>query len=141
MWNWNSYTCYWKTMEKIRINHTNVELKLQPQQGIRFGLKKGLIIPMWNWNLLLFLLLNIFQLLGLIIPMWNWNRIVCCFKVKSKFGINHTNVELKLFIKFGISKRKFWINHTNVELKYFMRLFTKSRKFRINHTNVELKCR
>jgi len=93
MWNWNFASDYTHSASAIRINHTNVELKLVFQWQV-WGGDMGLIIPMWNWNC------KVYNMEG------------------NLLRINHTNVELKFCIGQHTEYHPHWINHTNVELKF-----------------------
>jgi len=64
MWNWNSQ---WVMKSTTKC-------------------KSGLIIPMWNWNNLVYADI-IAEINGLIIPMWNWNEVDFDSKFSSFIGL------------------------------------------------------
>ena len=98
-----------------RFDWTSVELKLFPLFYFTFNYLV-LIEPVWNWNHIPFIDLNVFKKV-LIEPVWNWNLILFSCGCSDFSCFDWTSVELKQKILDCILSIcfLFWLNQCGIE--------------------------
>ena len=107
-------------------------------QSVSCSVRRLLIEPVWNWNLLCPLVVG--GLCSLLIePVWNWNLNLSNRSLYSWKSFNRTSMELKPLSSVSFASKDCPFNRTSMELKHGSMYEYTEQSCAFNRTSMELK--